>query len=139
MLGRHGSRLVRARALLAQVCRHLDAFARAALSCAAVCSTVNREVKLASASFPRDFQLRGKLHTRSLGRFLPERFCPASRRWTNSMEREKMVRWKCEHGRQRTKCKDCGGGIKKCEHGRERSKCKDCGGSGICEHGRQRS
>ena len=28
---------------------------------------------------------------------------------------------------------------KKCEHGRERSRCKDCGGSGICEHGRQRS
>jgi len=44
----------------------------------------------------------------------------------------------CEHGRQRSSCKDCGGsGI--CEHGRERSRCKDCGGSGICEHGRQRS
>ena len=55
------------------------------------------------------------------------------------MEREKMVRWKCEHGRQRTKCKDCGGGIKKCEHGRERSKCKDCGGGSICEHRRRRT
>ena len=27
---------------------------------------------------------------------------------------------------------------KRCEHGRERSRCKDCGGSGICEHGRER-
>ena len=44
----------------------------------------------------------------------------------------------CEHGRQRDKCKECGGaGI--CEHGRVRSICKECGGSGICEHGRVRS
>ena len=44
----------------------------------------------------------------------------------------------CPHGRQRSKCKECGGsGI--CEHGRVRYSCKDCGGSGICEHGRHRS
>ena len=44
----------------------------------------------------------------------------------------------CPSGRQRSKCKDCGGsGF--CEHGRERSRCKDCGGSGLCEHGRARS
>ena len=43
----------------------------------------------------------------------------------------------CPHGRQRNRCKECGGsGL--CEHGRQRSKCKDCGGSGICEHGRRR-
>ncbi len=48
----------------------------------------------------------------------------------------KMLR--CEHGRVRSRCKDCGGsGI--CEHGTRRSQCKDCGGSGICEHGRHRS
>ena len=29
-------------------------------------------------------------------------------------------------------------GKKRCEHGREPSRCKECGGSGICEHGRQR-
>jgi len=45
---------------------------------------------------------------------------------------------KCEHGRVRYSCKDCGGSGN-CEHGRERSKCKDCGGSGICEHGRRRT
>ena len=44
----------------------------------------------------------------------------------------------CEHGRQRSKCKACGGsGI--CEHGRQRGGCKECGGSSICEHGRRRS
>ena len=33
----------------------------------------------------------------------------------------------CEHGRQRSVCKECGGnGI--CEHGRLRSACKECGG-----------
>ena len=26
----------------------------------------------------------------------------------------------------------------KCDHGRVRSQCKDCGGSGVCEHGRRR-
>ena len=44
---------------------------------------------------------------------------------------------KCEHGRLRSQCKDCGG-ASICEHGRVRSKCKDCGGATICEHGRQR-
>ena len=42
----------------------------------------------------------------------------------------------CEHGRQKSQCKDCGTGY--CEHGRQKSLCKDCG-TGYCEHGRQRS
>ena len=44
----------------------------------------------------------------------------------------------CPHGKQRCRCKECGGGSI-CEHGRERRRCKECGGSGICEHGRIRS
>jgi DnaJ-class molecular chaperone len=36
---------------------------------------------------------------------------------------------KCEHGRQRSRCKECDGSI--CEHGRERRFCKDCGGGGL--------
>ena len=44
----------------------------------------------------------------------------------------------CPHGRQRSQCKDCGGGSV-CEHGRQRYYCKDCGGKGICEHGWQRN
>ena len=43
----------------------------------------------------------------------------------------------CIHGRQRSRCKECGGSAF-CEHGRQRSKCKDCGGSSICVHGRRR-
>ena len=44
----------------------------------------------------------------------------------------------CEHGRERSTCKECGG-ASICEHGRRRSKCKECGGSAFCEHGRERS
>ena len=44
----------------------------------------------------------------------------------------------CEHGRERSKCKECGGS-QICEHDRVRYNCKECGGKGICEHGRRRS
>ena len=44
----------------------------------------------------------------------------------------------CEHGRIRYTCKECGG-KGRCEHGRIRSKCKECGGASICEHDRVRS
>ena len=43
----------------------------------------------------------------------------------------KMCLWlnnslRCEHGRQKSRCKECGGsGI--CVHGREKRRCKDCG------------
>ena len=43
----------------------------------------------------------------------------------------------CEHGRVKYQCKDCGGSSF-CKHGRRKSRCKECGGSGICEHGRQK-
>jgi len=49
-----------------------------------------------------------------------------------------MVQKKCEHGRQKTQCKDCGGS-QICEHNRIKSQCKDCGGSSICEHGKRKS
>ena len=44
----------------------------------------------------------------------------------------------CEHNRQRSVCKDCGG-KNICPHNRRKSVCKDCGGASICEHKRQRS
>ena len=59
------------------------------------------------------------------------------------VKKQGVVKWlghtfSCAHGRERNKCKECGGvGI--CEHGRRRSLCKECGGSEICEHGRYRS
>jgi hypothetical protein len=45
---------------------------------------------------------------------------------------------KCSHGRQKSQCKDCGGGSI-CSHGRLRTRCKECGGTSICSHGRQKS
>jgi len=45
---------------------------------------------------------------------------------------------KCEHGRVRGYCVDCGGS-QICEHKRVRGSCIECGGTGICEHGRRRS
>lgn len=42
-------------------------------------------------------------------------------------------RWRCEHGRELSRCTLCGGsGI--CEHEIQRKDCVKCGGSGICEH-----
>ena len=49
-----------------------------------------------------------------------------------------MARQKCPHNRQKSRCKDCGGGSI-CEHNRRRSRCKECGGGSICEHNRRRS
>jgi len=44
---------------------------------------------------------------------------------------------KCEHGRRKSRCKECGGGSI-CEHDKLKSHCKECGGSAYCEHQRQR-
>ena len=72
------------------------------------------------------------LHKRSpLGR----RFCEHDRQ--HSRCKECGGSRICEHGRMRYQCKECGGaGI--CEPGRQRYQCKECGGGGICEHGRMR-
>jgi len=44
---------------------------------------------------------------------------------------------KCEHGKQKYYCFECGGkGM--CEHKRKRYNCKECGGKGICKHKRRR-
>ncbi len=40
----------------------------------------------------------------------------------------------CPHGKEKYRCKKCGGaGI--CEHGINKYSCKECDGAGICEHG----
>ena len=44
----------------------------------------------------------------------------------------------CSHGKEKSRCKDCGGsGI--CSHGKRKSRCIDCGGSGLCPHGKEKS
>lgn len=52
------------------------------------------------------------------------------------MEATKVVRInkKCEHGRRKSICKECGGS-QICEHRRIKSTCKECVGGSICEHG----
>lgn len=45
---------------------------------------------------------------------------------------------KCEHNRQKSRCKTCGGGSI-CEHNRVKSQCKPCGGGSICQHNRVKS
>jgi hypothetical protein len=47
-------------------------------------------------------------------------------------------RKKCEHGRRKSQCRDCGGGSF-CEHKRRKSRCRDCGGASFCEHVRIKS
>ena len=44
---------------------------------------------------------------------------------------------KCEHGKQRRFCVECGGSDI-CSHGIRKYVCKICGGSQICRHGRQK-
>ena len=41
-----------------------------------------------------------------------------------------MARKKCEHGRERSRCKECGGSSI-CEHGRRRGRCKECGPQAV--------
>jgi len=43
----------------------------------------------------------------------------------------------CEHGKQRSRCNECGGS-QICKHGKRKSRCKECGGSEICKHGKRR-
>jgi len=51
-------------------------------------------------------------------------------------QKKKREKNKCEHNREKSRCKDCGGSSI-CEHNRRKSQCKDCGGSSICEHNRR--
>ena len=57
--------------------------------------------------------------------------------WSQAEPQQVRVGRRCEHGRRRYHCKECGGaGI--CKHNRRRSQCKECGGAGICKHNRRR-
>lgn len=58
---------------------------------------------------------------------------------------------KCQHGKRKSRCIDCGGsaicqhGSRKdncklcgCQHGKRKSRCIDCGGSAICQHDKRK-
>jgi hypothetical protein len=40
---------------------------------------------------------------------------------------------KCQHGKQKARCKECGGS-QICEHNKDKARCKECGGSSFCIH-----
>jgi len=40
---------------------------------------------------------------------------------------KKAWQYMCKHGKEKKRCKECGGSSM-CEHGRERRRCKVCGG-----------
>ena len=52
--------------------------------------------------------------------------------------RENRKKNKCEHGKEKSQCKPCGGS-QICEHGKNKSYCKPCGGSAFCEHGKEKA
>ena len=50
----------------------------------------------------------------------------------------KRCRYKCEHNKERSRCRDCGGSAF-CEHGKFKQQCRDCGGSRFCIHNKRKS
>ena len=58
--------------------------------------------------------------------------CKEYRRVRYSKNKEK---YKIEHGRQKSQCRDCGGS-QICKHDRRKSDCCDYGGTQIYEHDR---
>ena len=51
---------------------------------------------------------------------------------------KKYIPKKCTHNREKSKCKECGGGSI-CEHQRIRSHCKECRGGSIYEHNKRKA
>jgi hypothetical protein len=52
--------------------------------------------------------------------------------------KKKFIETKCEHGKRKARCVDCGGS-EICVHKRIRYGCKECKGAGICPHNRTKS
>jgi hypothetical protein len=48
-----------------------------------------------------------------------------------------LKKQKCEHGKHKTICKECGGS-QICEHNNRKQDCKNCNGCNICEHNIQK-
>ena len=74
----------------------------------------------------------------------------------DAQEPEKKKPNKCPHGKQKSRCIDCGGqalcehkvqryfckkcnGGRYCDHGKQKHLCIECDGSAMCEHRRQRN
>jgi hypothetical protein len=55
--------------------------------------------------------------------------------FSNGVEMPKRKQTKCEHGRRKDRCVDCGGDAF-CIHRRRKDACRQCGGKNICKHRR---
>ena len=80
--------------------------------------------KCKSYRYPRDFRKNGR----------EMKTCIKCR----ELSRKSRIKNKCPHGKQKNKCRNCGGS-QICEHKKQKAECKDCGGSQICEHQKQKS
>ena len=71
--------------------------------------------------------------------FKPKRNGELTKRCIKCLDYQKhwQLKNKCEHNREKTKCKECGG-RSIYEHNRQKSQCKECGGASICQHNRQK-
>ena len=63
--------------------------------------------------------------------------CLANRN-ASAKKRNKTYIYTCPHGKEKSKCRDCGG-VSFCEHDRRRTICRDCGGGSVCEHNKERN
>ena len=50
----------------------------------------------------------------------------------------KRCRYKCEHNKERSRCRDCGGN-EFCIHNKLKQQCRDCGGNAYCIHNKIKS
>ena len=57
---------------------------------------------------------------------------------SRTLKIESVERTKCEYGKRKCRCKECGG-ASICGNNRQRHICKECGVASICEHGRERN
>ena len=67
----------------------------------------------------------------------PSGACAKTCKKCRNRQKEYRLTYKCEHGKQPSQCKACGGGSF-CEHGIYKADCIVCGGSSICEHNKRR-
>ena len=73
----------------------------------------------------------------------------------DKVKKKKIGAKKCEHGRDKYRCMDCGssgscehkhdkrlckecGGSRFCIHGKVKQRCKECGGSALCKHNKRK-
>ena len=68
----------------------------------------------------------------------PSGACAKSCKKCRNRQKELRLKKKCEHGKEKRHCRECGGSSY-CEHNVRKGRCKECGGSSLCEHKLEKS